>query len=32
MVESGELKVWTTPDFEEYATTPEVTAYFGRME
>ncbi|MBK1785069.1 pyrroloquinoline quinone precursor peptide PqqA [Prauserella cavernicola] len=32
MIESGELEVWTTPDFEEYETPMEVTAYFGRME
>ncbi|EIE99036.1 pyrroloquinoline quinone precursor peptide PqqA [Saccharomonospora glauca] len=25
-------ELWTTPDFEEYETPMEVTAYFGRME
>lgn len=31
MVES-EREAWTTPDFVEYETPMEVTAYFGRME
>lgn len=27
-----ELEVWTTPDFVEYETPMEVTAYAARME
>ena len=32
MIESTELEVWTTPDFVEYETPMEVTAYVARME
>lgn len=32
MVETIELEVWTTPDFVEYETPLEVTAYAARME
>lgn len=30
MVEVTELEVWVTPDFVEYDTPPEVTAYVAR--
>ena len=32
MIESTEREVWTTPDFVEYETPMEVTAYVARME
>lgn len=32
MIESTDLEVWTTPDFVEYETPMEVTAYVARME
>lgn len=32
MVESAPREVWTTPDFVEYDTPMEVTAYVARME
>ncbi|SFB52605.1 coenzyme PQQ precursor peptide PqqA [Amycolatopsis marina] len=32
MIETGEREVWSTPDFVEYETPMEVTAYLGRME
>ncbi|MFC4857434.1 pyrroloquinoline quinone precursor peptide PqqA [Actinophytocola glycyrrhizae] len=31
-MDSAELEVWTTPDFVEYETPMEVTAYAARME
>lgn len=32
MTETSEREVWTTPDFVEYETPMEVTAYVARME
>jgi coenzyme PQQ precursor peptide PqqA len=32
MVEHVELETWVTPDFEEYDTPMEVTAYVARLE
>lgn len=32
MNENTERQVWTTPDFVEYETPMEVTAYAARME
>ncbi|MEV4315813.1 pyrroloquinoline quinone precursor peptide PqqA [Actinocrispum sp. NPDC049592] len=32
MIENTEREVWTTPDFVEYETPMEVTAYAARME
>lgn len=32
MQDSPELEVWTTPDFVEYETPMEVTAYAARMD
>jgi coenzyme PQQ precursor peptide PqqA len=32
MIESTEREVWTTPDFVEYETPMEVTAYAARMD
>ncbi|MGH3433166.1 MAG: pyrroloquinoline quinone precursor peptide PqqA [Thermocrispum sp.] len=32
MVDSAELEVWVTPDFVEYDTPMEVTAYVARMD
>ena len=32
MQDATELEVWTTPDFVEYETPMEVTAYAARME
>ncbi|EHR61233.1 pyrroloquinoline quinone precursor peptide PqqA [Saccharomonospora cyanea] len=31
-MQDTERELWTTPDFVEYDTPMEVTAYFGRME
>jgi coenzyme PQQ precursor peptide PqqA len=32
IMDAIELEVWTTPDFVEYETPMEVTAYAARME
>ncbi|RZQ60797.1 pyrroloquinoline quinone precursor peptide PqqA [Amycolatopsis suaedae] len=32
MIETTEYEVWTTPDFVEYETPMEVTAYAARMD
>ncbi len=32
MTEEVELPVWTTPDFVEYDTPMEITAYVARMD
>ena len=32
MIETTEHEVWTIPDFVEYETPMEVTAYVARME
>lgn len=32
MIENEQLEAWTTPDFVEYDTPMEVTAYLARME
>jgi coenzyme PQQ precursor peptide PqqA len=32
MIESTQREVWTTPDFVEYETPMEVTAYAARMD
>jgi coenzyme PQQ precursor peptide PqqA len=32
MIETPEREVWTTPDFDEFETPMEVTAYVARME
>jgi coenzyme PQQ precursor peptide PqqA len=32
MGENVELEAWVTPDFEEYDTPMEVTAYVARLE
>jgi coenzyme PQQ precursor peptide PqqA len=32
MQDTPELEIWTTPDFVEYETPMEVTAYAARMD